>query len=56
MARRHWWRVIAKALGSKAHNDDCLADQVAVVRFAIFLAYMTTNLFICAGVVRHWNN
>jgi hypothetical protein len=25
------------------------------VRFCILLAYMTTNIFICAGVIRHWN-
>jgi hypothetical protein len=27
-----------------------------LVRFCILLAYMTTNIFICAGVIRHWNN
>jgi hypothetical protein len=26
------------------------------VRFCILAAYMTTNIFICAGVIRHWNN
>jgi hypothetical protein len=26
------------------------------VRFFILAAYMTTNIFICAGVIRHWNN
>ena len=51
-----WWRVLAKALGEKAHSDDRLADQVAVIRVAILLGYMATNVMICAGVVRHWNN
>ena len=53
---RHWWRVLAKALGSKGHSDDRLADQIATLRALILLSYMTTNLFICAGVIRHWNN
>jgi hypothetical protein len=26
------------------------------VRLFILSAYMTTNLFICAGVIRHWND
>lgn len=52
---RHWWRVVAKALGEKAHQHDRIADQVALVRFFILAAYMTTNVFICAGVIRHWN-
>jgi hypothetical protein len=47
---------LAKALGEKAHSDDRLADQVAVIRVAILLGYMATNVMICAGVVRHWNN
>jgi len=53
---RHWWRVIAKALGEKAHQHDRIADQVAMVRFFILMAYMTTNIFICSGVIRHWND
>jgi hypothetical protein len=52
---RHWWRIVAKAFGEKAHQHDRIADQVALVRFCILLAYMTTNIFICAGVIRHWN-
>jgi hypothetical protein len=53
---RRWWRILAKALGEKAHSDDRLADQVAAIRVAILLGYMVTNAFICAGVVRHWND
>ena len=53
---RRWWRILAKALGEKAHIDDRLADQVAAIRVAILLGYMATNAFICAGVVRHWND
>jgi hypothetical protein len=50
------WRILAKALGEKAHTDPRVADRVAAVRVAILMAYMATNLFICAGVVRHWND
>lgn len=53
---KRWWRVLAKALGSKAHPDDRVADQVALIRALILLSYMTTNVFICAGVIRHWNH
>lgn len=53
---RHIWRIIAKALGEKAYTHDRLADQVATVRLIFLSAYMITNLFICAGVIRHWND
>jgi hypothetical protein len=53
---KYCWRIIAKALGDKAHPDSQVANHVASVRFMILVAYMTTNAFICAGVIRHWNN
>jgi hypothetical protein len=28
---------------------------VALVRLTILLSYLTTNAFIVAGVLRHWN-
>ena len=56
MTQPRWWRLLAKALGEKAHTNDRVADQVATIRCLILLAYMTTNLFICAGVIRHWND
>lgn len=49
------WRLWAKAIGEKAHKRDHVADQVAVVRTIIFLSYLITNMFIVAGVIRHWN-
>ena len=52
---RSWW-LIAKALGDKAHYHDRVADQVAAIRFIILSTYMLTNIFICAGVLRHWND
>jgi hypothetical protein len=49
------WRVLALALGEKAHPDPRIADRVALVRLTILLSYLTTNAFIVAGVLRHWN-
>ena len=50
------WRVWAKAIGEKAHKSDHVADKVAMVRTFIFLTYLITNVFIVAGVLRHWND
>ena len=50
------WRVLALALGEKAHADQRIADRVALVRLAILASYLTTNAFIVAGVIRHWNH
>ena len=50
------WRIIAKALGEKAHHHNRVADQVAFVRLLILGSYMITNTLICAGVLRHWND
>jgi hypothetical protein len=48
------WRLWAKALGEKAGKSDEEADRVAVIRTIIVLAYLVTNAFIVAGVIRHW--
>jgi hypothetical protein len=48
------WRLWAKALGEKSGATDQEADLVALVRTFILLTYITTNLFIVAGVIRHW--
>ena len=50
------WRLWCKALGEKATYDDREADNVACIRTIIFVTYLTTNFFIIAGVVRHWND
>jgi hypothetical protein len=56
-SRRRAWTALAKALGEKAHpHDRNLSDRVALVRLVILLSYMTTNAFIIAGVIRHWNS
>jgi hypothetical protein len=48
------WRVWAKALGDKAGKHNKEADAIALVRAIIVLAYLITNGFIIAGVIRHW--
>lgn len=49
-----WWRMWAKALGEKSGVDDRESDRIAWIRTAIVLCYIITNLFIVAGVIRHW--
>ena len=48
------WRIWAKALGEKAGDTDQESDRIAFVRTLIVLSYIITNLFIVAGVIRHW--
>jgi hypothetical protein len=48
------WRLWSKALGEKSGNTDGEADLVAIVRTIIVLSYFITNMFIVAGVIRHW--
>ena len=48
------WHIWAKALGEKAGATDQEADLVALVRTLVVLCYIVTNLFIIAGVIRHW--
>jgi hypothetical protein len=51
---RNIWRVWAKALGEKAGATRQEADKIALVRTAIIITYIITNMFIIAGVIRHW--
>jgi hypothetical protein len=48
------WHLWAKALGEKAGKSDSEADRIACIRTVIVLIYLITNLFIIAGVIRHW--
>jgi hypothetical protein len=48
------WRIWAKALGEKAGATDTEADKIALVRTIIIACYIITNIFIIAGVIRHW--
>jgi hypothetical protein len=50
------WKLWSLALGEKAHKRDQVDDKVAIIRTIIFATYLITNLFIVAGVVRHWND
>jgi hypothetical protein len=49
------WRLWAKALGQKEGVTDQEADVIAAIRTAIVALYIVTNLFIIAGIMRHWN-
>ena len=50
------WTIWAKALGQKASSSNRESDHVALLRSFIFTTYLITNLFIVAGVIRHWND
>jgi len=50
------WKLWAKALGEKATKNDKESDYIAYIRTLIFITYLVTNVFIIAGVVRHWNS
>lgn len=49
------WRLWCKALGEKASDCDNEANKVAIIRTWIILWYAITNVFIIAGVIKHWN-
>lgn len=51
---KNFWRLWANALGAKAGKNDGEADMIAIIRTVIVLSYLVTNLFIIAGVIRHW--
>ena len=48
------WRLWSKALGEKASSDNSEADKIAVIRSCIVALYLVTNMFIVAGIIRHW--
>ena len=50
------WRLWSLSLGEKASKHSKEADKIAVIRTIIFATYLITNIFIVAGVVRHWND
>jgi hypothetical protein len=55
MVKNKIWRMWAKSLGEKSGEDNREADRIALIRTIIVLTYIVTNLFIIAGVIRHWN-
>jgi hypothetical protein len=56
MKHKTLWKWFAMALGEKASKCDKESDIVARIRAGIFLTYLITNVFIVAGVIRHWNS
>jgi len=50
------WRLWCLAIGEKVGRHDREADAVAAIRTLILLSYLSTNVCIVAGVLRHWNN
>lgn len=50
----NFWRLWAKALGEKAGATKQESDKIALIRTLIIISYFVTNLFIIAGVIRHW--
>ena len=54
MVKNKIWRIWAKTLGQKEGRTDAEADRIAQIRTIIVLFYIVTNLFIIAGVIRHW--
>lgn len=48
------WRLWAKALGEDTCSTDEEAGTIAWIRTAIVLLSIITNLFIVAGIIRHW--
>jgi hypothetical protein len=55
MVKNKLWRIWAKALGQKERRTDAETDRIALIRTLIVLLYIITNLFIIAGIMRHWN-
>lgn len=49
-----FWRIWSKALGEKSGRTDEEADRIALIRTLIVICYLITNMFIIAGVLRHW--
>lgn len=54
--RKKFFRLWAKVLGPKEGTNEKEADIIAYVRTVVFISYLTTNLFIVAGVLRHWHD
>jgi hypothetical protein len=48
------WHLWCKALGEKSGRSNKEADTIALIRTLIVFVYIITNLFIIAGIIRHW--
>jgi len=47
------WSIWAKALGSKAYNDDDKADKVAIVRSCIVVFEIIVGVFIILNAIQN---
>ena len=50
------WRLWAYALGQKEGRSNKEADVIAIIRTLIMVQLVTTNGFIIANAIRHWND
>jgi formate/nitrite transporter FocA (FNT family) len=49
------WKLWAKAMGSKASDNDKEADKVAIIRTILWLFVVITEIHIIANVwLNHW--
>jgi len=48
------WYIWANALGDKSHQNNELADTIAIIRTCIVMVYIVTNFFIVANIIHHW--
>ena len=49
-----YWRLVAKALGSKEGDNDKEADIVAFIRLLLIIQSVVTNIGILIFGIRHW--
>lgn len=48
------WKLLIKALSGSLGSSEKEDKIVACLRAVIVLSYLITNIFIVAGVIRHW--
>jgi hypothetical protein len=48
------WHLWTKALGEKSGSTNREADYVALIRTAIVVLSIVTNIIIILGVIKHW--
>lgn len=53
---KYLWHLWTKALGEKASDCDNEADRVALIRTTLVVINIMTNLFIVAGIIKHWRD
>ena len=49
----YMWTIWAKALGSKAYNDDEKADRVAIVRSILIVFEIIVGMFIILNAIQN---